>query len=349
MRLFAQLFFLLLVLVVMLSFVFGFTRILLRRLLVMIPLVIGITVISYAAMQAAPGDYLDTLKANPQIQPGTIEALRKQFGLVEHPDFEDHVRMYGKWLWNAAHGNFGFSFTYKIPVFDLIGQYVYYTFILSLWSLILAWVVAIPLGIFIATHRNSLWDRVANFFAFGGISLPSFFMALLALVFAQKTGWFPVGGATSVNYAQLPWLSKIANTSWHLFLPVLVLGIGGVAGLMRQMRGNLLDVLEENYILAARARGLPERRVIYKHAVRNAINPLITLFGYSLSGLLAGAALVENVMAWPGLGSLLLQSIISRDIYVAMGAFVMGAVLLILGNLVADILLIFIDPRIKVG
>lgn len=314
----------------------------------MIPLVIGITIISFGAMQAAPGDYLDTLKANPQIQEGTIDDLREQFGLIENPGFTDYVQMYGKWLWNAVQGNFGFSFTYKIPVFKLIGQYVYYTFILSLWSLIFAWVVAIPLGIFIATHRNSVWDRVINFLAFGGISLPSFFLALLALVLAQKTGWFPVGGATSVNYAQLPWFSKVVNTGWHLFLPVMVLGIGGVAGLMRQMRGNLLDVLEENYILAARARGLAEKRVIYKHAVRNAINPLVTLFGYSLSGLLAGAALVENVMAWPGLGSLLLQSITTRDIYVAMGAFVMGAILLILGNLVADILLLFTDPRIKV-
>lgn len=321
----------------------------LRRILVMIPLVIGITLISFFAMQLAPGDYLDTLKANPQIQPGTIEQLREQFGLIENPSYADYVVMYGKWLWNAVQGNFGFSFTYKIPVFQLIGQYVYYTFILSFWSLVFSWIVAVPLGIFIATHRNSVWDRVANFFAFGGISLPSFFLALLALVFAQRTGWFPVGGATSVNYAQLSWMEKVINTGWHLCLPVLVLGIGGVAGLMRQMRGNLLDVLAENYILAARARGLPERRVIYKHAVRNAINPLVTLFGYSLSGLLAGAALVENVMAWPGLGSLLLQSITTRDIYVAMGAFVMGAVLLIIGNLVADILLVFIDPRIKVG
>jgi len=316
--------------------------------LVMIPLVIGITMISFAAMQAAPGDYLDTLKANPQIQQGTIEKLREQFGLIENPDFGDYVQMYGKWLWNAAHGNFGFSFTYKIPVFDFIGQYVYYTFILSFWSLLFSWTVAIPLGIFIATHRNSVWDRLANLFAFGGISLPGFFLALLALLFAQTTGWFPVGGATSVNYSQMSQGGKILDTGWHLFLPVLVLGVSGVAGLMRQMRGNLLDVLAENYILAARARGLPERRVIYKHAVRNAINPLVTLFGYSLSGLLAGAALVENVMSWPGLGSLLLQAITSRDIYVAMGAFVMGAVLLILGNLIADILLVFTDPRIKV-
>jgi peptide/nickel transport system permease protein len=311
----------------------------------MIPLVIGITLISFAAMQAAPGDYLTTLQTNPRISQGTIEKMRKQYGLIENPRFSDYVKMYGRWLWNAAHGNFGMSFVHNRPVFELIGDYVYYTFLLSFWALLFSWSVAIPLGVFIATHRNSMWDRAANFFVFGGISLPAFFLALLAMMFAAKAGWFPVGGATSVNYAQLAWLGKIADTGRHLFLPVLVLGIGNVAGLMRQMRGNLLDVLGENYILAARARGLPERRVIYKHAVRNAINPLITVFGHSLGGLLAGAALVENVMSWPGLGQLLLKSIYARDVNMMMGDFVMIAVLLILGNLVADILLLFTDPR----
>lgn len=254
---------------------------------------------------------------------------------------------YVRWLWNALHGDFGFSFTYKIGVFQLIGMRIYYTFLLSFWSMLFSWIVAVPLGIYIATHRGSVADRFANFLAFSGISLPGFFMALLAMLWAQQTGWFPVGGATSVNYDQLSWLGKMKDTGWHLLLPVLVLGTRGVAGLMRQMRGNLLDVLNENYILAARARGLAERKVIYKHAVRNAINPLITLLGYELSGLLAGAALVENVMAWPGLGKLLLEAVQTQDLYVAMGSFVMGAVLLILGNLVADVLLAVTDPRIK--
>ena len=165
--------------------------------------------------------------------------------------------------------------------------------------------------------------------------------------FAAGNGYFPVGGATSIGYESMSWLGKIKDTSWHLILPVLVLGTRGVAGLMRQMRGNTLEVLSENYVLAARARGLSERKVIWKHAVRNSINPLITLFGYELSGLLAGAALVENVMAWPGLGRLLLESVQNSDLYVAMASFVMGTVLLIVGNLVADILLAVTDPRIK--
>ena len=318
------------------------SRFILRRLLQLIPLVLGITFISFAVMQLAPGDYLTTLQGNPQIRPETIARLRVDFGLDKPWPVQ-----YVQWLWNAFHGDFGYSFTYKIPVFKLIGQRIYYTFLLSFWATVFAWVVALPLGVYVATHRNSFADRVANFVAFAGISLPGFFVALLALIFAQKTGWFPVGSASDPKYETFSQAGKIWDTAQHLVLPVLVLGTRGVAGLMRQMRGNLLDVLSENFVLAARARGLKESRVIYKHAFRNAINPLITLFGYELSGLLAGAALVENVMAWPGLGQLLLEAVQTKDLYVAMGAFVMGAALLIAGNLIADLLLALTDPRIK--
>ena len=317
-------------------------RFILRRIVQLLPLLLGITIISFIVMQLAPGDYLDQLRGQPQIRPETIENLRQQFGL-DKPWYEQYVR----WLLNAVRGNFGYSFTYKIEVFTLIGQRLYYTFLLSFWATVFAWVVAVPLGIYVARRRNSFGDRFWNFIAFLGISLPGFFVALLAMKLAQQTGWFPVGGATSVNYDQMSQFEKIKDTGWHLILPVLVLGTRGVAGLMRQMRGNMLDVLGENYILAARARGLAERKVVYKHALRNSINPLITLFGYEISGLLAGAALVENVMAWPGLGRLLLEAVTNRDIYVAMGAFVMGGVLLIIGNLIADVLLAVTDPRIR--
>ncbi|HEX8552563.1 MAG TPA: ABC transporter permease [Abditibacteriaceae bacterium] len=318
------------------------SRFILRRLFQMMPLLLGIVVISFAVMQLAPGDYLTALRGQPQIKPETIERLSRDFGL-DRPWYEQLAL----WLRNAVRGDFGYSFSYKIGVFQLLGQRLYYTFILSLCATVFAWAIAIPLGIYAATHRNSFLDRVANFLAFSGISLPGFFVALLAMLFAQKTGWFPVGGATSVNYNSLSHWEKLKDTGWHLILPVLVLGTRGVAGLMRQMRGSVLDVLSENYIMAARARGLSERRVIWKHAVRNSINPLVTLFGYEISGLLAGAALVEAVMAWPGLGRLLLEAVQTQDLYVAMGSFVMGGVLLILGNLIADILLALTDPRIK--
>lgn len=314
----------------------------LRRLLQIIPILLAVTVLSFAVMQLAPGNYLDTLRGQPTIRPETIERLTREFGL----DQPWYVQ-YWRWLLNALRGNFGYSFSYKIPIFTLIGQRLYYTFLLSFWSMVVAWAVAIPLGIYAATHRNSIPDRLATLISYAQTALPGFFVALLLLMYANYSGRFPLGGATSVNYEALSQWGKIKDTGWHLFLPALVLGLRGVGGLMRQMRGNVLEVLGEQYIMAARARGLSERKVIWKHAFRNSINPLITLFGFELSGLLSGAALVENVLAWPGLGRLLLEAVQNRDIYVAMGSFVMGTVLLILGNLVADIMLAFTDPRIR--
>jgi len=319
-------------------------RFILRRLLQIIPLLLGITLISFLIMKAAPGDYLTQMSANPAISQETIARLRHDFGLDKPP-----MVQYFLWLRNAVHGNFGYSFAYKQPVFSLIGQYAFNTLLLGITSLLFSWAIAIPMGIYAATHKNGLMDRLLSLIAFTGISLPGFFVALLALVLAQKTGWFPIGGRESINHDSLTTAGKFWDVVHHLILPTLVLGTRELATIMRQMRGNLLDVLHENYVLAARARGLKERVVIMRHAVRNAINPLITLLGYDLSGLLAGAALVEIVMNWPGLGRLLLTAVQTQDLYVAMGSFVMGAVLLILGNLIADLLLALTDPRIKLS
>lgn len=320
------------------------TRYIARRFLQVIPLLLAVTLLSFGIMQLAPGNYLDTLRGQPTISPATIERLTHQFGL----DQPWYVQ-YWRWLLNALQGNFGYSFTYKIPIFTLIGQRLYYTFILSFWAMLLAWLVAIPLGVFAALHRNSLADRMVSLISYAQTALPGFFVALLLLIFANKTGSLPLGGATSINYEGFDQWGKIKDTAWHLIIPVVVLGSRGIGGLLRQMRGNVLEVLGENYILAARARGLSNRKVIWKHAFRNSVNPLITLFGFELSGLLAGAALVENVLAWPGLGRLLLEAVQNRDIYVAMGSFVMGTILLIAGNLIADLLLAVTDPRIRLS
>lgn len=319
-------------------------RFILRRILQTIPLLLGITFIAFAVMQLAPGDYLTQMQGNPNVTPEAIERLRRNFGL-DRPWWIQYLY----WLKGAVTGDFGYSFTYKLPVFQLIGLYVRNTLILALSSLVFSWVVALPMGVYAATHKNGLVDRLTSFLAYAGISLPGFFVALVALMIAQRTGWFPIGGMESANHSTLSQFDQIKDVAWHLVLPTLVLGTRGVAGIMRQMRGNLLDILGENYILAARARGVREGKVIVKHAVRNAINPLITILGYEFAGLLAGAALVENVMAWPGLGSLLLSSVVSQDLYVAMGSFLMGALMLILGNLFADVLLAITDPRIRLS
>lgn len=319
-------------------------RFFLQRLLHIVPLLIGISFIAFAVMQLAPGDFLTALTQDPRMSPEMIAAMRTEYGL----DKPWYVQ-YGLWCVNACGGNFGYSLAYHVPVATLISQRLWNTFILSFCAMVFSWSLAIPLGIMAAVRRNSWPDRSVSVFAFVGISFPGFFLALLLMVFAQHSGRFPVGGMQSATVDLMsPW-ERFLDLLHHLALPVLVLGTAGLAGIMRQMRGSLLDTLRENYITAARARGLPERAVIFKHAARNAINPLITVFGYSLAGLLSGAALVENVMAWPGLGRLILEAVQSKDLYLVMGSFVMSAVLLLVGNLIADLLLAVTDPRIKFG
>jgi peptide/nickel transport system permease protein len=315
-----------------------------RRLLLMIPLLFGITLLSFFIMRLAPGDYLTAKLLDPRVTAATVHQLRHQFGL----DRPAYVQ-YFYWLRNLCTGNFGYSFSYKQPVFHLIGQYVEATLLLAMTTLIFSWAIAIPMGVYSATHKNGFIDRLMSLIAFVGISLPGFFVALLAMLWAQKTGLFPIGGMESPNHDSLSPVGKFMDIAEHLVLPTLVLGTRSLAGIMRQMRGGLLDVMNENFVLAARARGLKENVVVWRHAVRNAINPLITMFGYDLSGLLAGAALVERVMGWPGLGRLLLGAVLAQDLYLVMGSFLMGAILLILGNLIADILLACTDPRIKLS
>lgn len=319
-------------------------RFILKRLLAMIPLLIGISFLCFAILQLSPGDYVLSLTSGDQFSEELRRNITREFGLDKPWPIQ-----YLLWLGNALRLNFGTSLATRQPVAGMLWQRMGNTLILSLASLTVAWGLAIPLGILSAVKRNSWIDRLNSLFAFTGISVPGFFLALLALLFAQRSGLFPVGGMHSADADLMTGPQQFADVLRHLVLPTLVLGVAGCAGIMRQMRGSLLDTLRENYITAARARGLSERKVVLKHAVRNAINPLITIFGFSLAGLLSGAALVENVMAWPGLGRLILESVLSKDIYMVMGAFTLGATMLMLGNLFSDVLLAVTDPRIRLG
>ncbi len=317
-------------------------RYIVRRLLHMIPLLLGISFISFGIQQLAPGNFTTVMKADPTVSPAYVRQLEHQFGLDKPWPVQ-----YVLWLRNALHLNFGYSFAYKTPVAQLIFQRMGNTFILAVASMIISWGLAIPLGVWIAVRKDSWLDRIVSILSFAGISAPGFFLALLALLFAEHTGFLPVGGMHAPEaYFFTPW-HNFTDMLAHLILPALVLGVGGCAGILRQMRGSMLDTLGEIYVQAARSRGLSENRVIWKHAFRNALNPLITLFGFSLAGLLSGSALVENVMAWPGLGKLILDAVLARDLYLVMGSFVMGAALLLLGNLAADIMLMAADPRIR--
>jgi peptide/nickel transport system permease protein len=219
---------------------------------------------------------------------------------------------------------------------------------LTIAALILTWAVAIPLGIIGAVNQNRWSDRVLQVVSYTGQGFPSFITALLLLILAQNTTpLFPVGDRTSINFDDMTVWGKLLDLGWHMILPTLALTITGFAGLQRITRGQLLDVLRQDYIQTARAKGLPENKVIYVHALRNAINPLITLLGFEFAGLLSGAFITEYFFNWPGLGRLILQAMQSQDLYLVMGSLMMGAVMLIVGNLLADLLLKAADPRIK--
>lgn len=316
----------------------------LRRLLSLIPIIIGISLVAFAVMNLAPGDFLTALRMNPDNSPETIEQMRASFGL-DRPLYEQYFR----WFFQLLRGNFGYSFTYRAPVSFLIRTRMYNTLLLSITSMIVSWLLAIPIGVISAVKKYSFTDGVLTIFAFVGISAPSFFVALLLLYFVATTRFMnlPIGGMTSIGFDWMTFPEKIVDLARHLVIPTIVLGFGGVAGLMRQMRGNLLEVLRQDYVTTARSKGLSEGKVIWKHAVRNAINPLITIFGFQLGGLLSGAALTETIIAWPGMGQMMLEAVQRKDIYLAMGNMVMGAALLIIGNLIADVLLAVSDPRIR--
>jgi peptide/nickel transport system permease protein len=313
-----------------------------KRLLHMIPLLLGVSLLTFLLMSLAPGDYFTALSQNPQISPATIAKLKAQF----HLDKPWYVQ-YFFWLKNILSGNFGYSMAYKIPATSLIFARLWNTFLLSFFALIIAWCIAIPLGIWAAVRKGSWVDHACSSVAFVGLSIPDVLLSLLALWFAAATGWFPVGGAQSPIHDLMTPAQQFFDRAHHLILPALVLAAADLAGIMRRMRSCLLDTLRAEYVTAARARGLGEGWVIYKHAVRNAINPLLTIFGYSLAALLSGAFIVENIMAWPGLGRLTMEAFFAKDSYLVVDCVVMATALLVIGNFIADILLAWSDPRIR--
>ncbi|HEX9780366.1 MAG TPA: ABC transporter permease [bacterium] len=315
-----------------------------RRVIVAIPLLLAMSFVTFMFIQAAPGDYFDLLRQNPQISEAVIDALRAQYRLDQPP-----LIQYGSWLWHLLQGDLGYSFAYKAPVAAVIAGRIGNTLILTGVAMILAWLMAIPLGIYGAFRHQTAADRALSFFAYVGMSIPNFFLALLLLYLASLTGWLPLGGMRSAGFAALSWPSKVGDLAAHLAIPALVISTASLAGLQRLMRGNTLEVLRAPFVVTARAKGLTERRVRYVHVLRNAINPMITIFGYELSSLLGGAALTEIICSWPGLGSLMLGAVRQQDLFLVMGSMLMGGIMLLGGNLIADLLLAWSDPRIRYG
>lgn len=302
--------------------------------------------LSFFVIQLAPGDFLDQYRQSPQFSAETFAQLEAQFGL-DQPVW----RQYFNWLYQVVFfGNFGLSFAYQRPVVDILWERVPNTLLLSFASILVTWLIAIPLGIVGAVNQNRWADKFLRVLSYLGQGMPTIITGLLLLFFAQlTTPLFPIGGRTSIIHDDLNWFGQILDVGWHLILPTIALSVTGFAGLQRITRGQMLDVLRQNYIQTARAKGLSEDRVVYVHALRNAINPLITLLGFEFASLLGGSFIIENYFNWPGLGKLILEAVTSQDLYLVMASLMMGAVMLILGNLLADLVLSFIDPRIRLA
>ena len=321
-----------------------------RRALVSLPQLLLMSFITFLFIDLAPGDVLAKYRFDPRISSETVQQIEAKY----HFDKPVLVQ-YGYWLGRLVRLDLGYSFSREAPVASVIAERLFNTFLMSFFSILFTWLVAIPLGIYAAVHQYSWGDRLMSFLSYFGMSLPNFFLALLLmyLIYLCREipliGTIPIGGMISAGYETLSFAGKIADRATHLILPVAVLTVGALAGLQRISRGNMLEELRKQYIMTARAKGLPESKVIYGHALRNAINPLITLFGFEFSALLSGAALLEIIINWPGLGSLMLAAVRSQDTFLVMGSMLMGGVMLILGNLIADILLVVVDPRVRRG
>ena len=314
----------------------------LKRIIQTIPLLVIVSLISFFIIRLSPVDPLAELRLNPAVSQETIEKETQRLGLDK-----PIIVQYGKWAKSFIAGDLGVTSNGE-KVSTKLKERIPNTLLLTVVVIFLTWVVGVPLGILAAIKWKTTLDRTLTVLTSIGMAIPSFFFAVLLLIFAVRSGWFPVGGLTSANFSDLGFWAQIKDVTWHLILPVTVLFTISLAGLQRQMRANMLDVLESDYVKFARAKGISEFKVIFKHALRNAINPMITLLGFEFAGLLSGAALTEYVFQYPGLGRLILEAVLKSDINLVMASLMMGAIMLVLGNLIADILLIITDPRIRV-
>ncbi len=321
-------------------------RYVLKRFIQMIPLLLIISFIAFGIIRMAEvyanADPLAQLKMSPTTTAETLARERERLALDK-----PFIVRYVIWLKNFSTGNMGESYAYKAPVSTLILSRLWNTAVLGFATLILTWLVAIPLGIFLSVRQYSFVDQVFSSVSYFFMGFPDFFLAIIFLLFAAVTGWFPIGGMTASNHSDMSSFGQFIDVGHHLILPALTLALISIANLQRRMRANMLDVLGEEYIKTARAKGLSENKVIYKHAVRNAINPIVTLLGFEIAGLVSGAAFVEIIFNWPGLGNMMLQAVLGTDLNLVMAGLIISSFMLLMGNLIADVLLGVVDPRIK--
>ncbi len=320
-----------------------------KRLLWMIPTLLVISIISFIIIQLPPGDYLTSYitalqMQGDQVSEDQVEALRAQFGLDK-----PLMLQYTDWLWGIVrYGNLGMSLEHNKAVTEIIGERVVMTVLISLAALSFTWAVALPIGVYSAVRKYSAGDYVFTFLGFLGLSTPGFLLALICMYIQYEFFGISTGGLFSEAYREAPWsVARAADFIAHAWVPVVVIGVQGTAGLIRVMRGNLLDELAKLYVVAARAKGVHPIRVLWKYPVRVAINPLISTIGWQLPMIFSGAVIVSVVMGLPTIGPLLLQALMMQDMYLAGSLVMILAVLTVIGTLISDLLLMWADPRIR--
>ena len=318
-----------------------------KRVLMLIPLLFGISILTFSVIHLAPGEPVEMQMAmNPKVGKDARDRLTKFYGLDK-----PLTTQYIEWVSRLVRLDLGRSFSSDSrPVLDKIKERLPVTVSLNLIALVIEFGLAIPIGIYAAVRRNSWWDRGVTIFVFLGFAMPTFWLALLLMyLFGVQLSILPISGIHSLGYERLPLFSQFVDCARHLILPLSVASFGSLAGVSRYMRSAMLNVIEQDYITTARAKGLPERLVIMKHALRNALLPLITLLGFSLPGLIGGSVIFETLFAIPGMGQLFYQSVMARDYPVVMGILLIGALLTLIGNLLADLCYAVADPRIRQG
>lgn len=327
---------------------------LLRRIVLWIPTLILITIITFILIQLPPGSFFDAYLASmmesgqgqdPAVAQQVVEQLKQRYA-VDKPVYIQ----YFKWVGGLFRGDFGMSFEWNRPVKEVIGDRLSLTVILSLATLTFVWMVALPIGIYSATHQYSFFDHTFTFFGFLGLATPNFLLALVLLFFGYKHLGASIGGLFSPEYIQAAWSwGRFIDLLKHIWIPIVVIGTAGTAGLIRVMRGNLLDELQKQYVITARAKGVNERRLLFKYPVRVALNPFVSTIGWTLPAIISGETITAVVLNLPTVGPLMLRALTSQDMYLAGTFLFFQSVLTVIGTLVSDILLSILDPRIRFG
>jgi len=321
---------------------------LMRRFFYMVIILFLISIVSFIIIQLPPGDYLTSYiaqlrQSGQTVGEAEIASLRKRYGL----DLPIYLQ-YFKWMWKMLHGDFGYSFAWGKPVSELIGRRLPLTVIVSLFSLIFTYAVAIPIGIYSATHQYSVGDYIFTVIGFAGLATPNFLFALILMLLFYKYFNLSIGGLFSPQYVNASWsVSKFIDMLKHLPIPIIVIGTAGTAGLIRVMRGCLLDELRKQYVITGRAKGLAERTLLFKYPVRVAINPIISTIGWSLPSIVSGETITAIVLSLPTTGPLLFRSLMHQDTYLAGSTVMFLSFLTVIGTFISDILLVWVDPRIR--